>query len=433
MKNSQTKSKKEAILFVHTLDHEGRGLARDEENRVIIIENALLESKVRVEIDREKKNLAFAHTLEVLEKSPYEVDAPCKDAKECGGCTWQDFDYNEQIKTKKKIVLDAFSKIAKYSLPENFSVNKASKTFKYRNKMEFSFGFDENDKEVLGLKKKASNACIEVDCLLCKPIINRIIRRLQMLCFSEKLEVFFAEHKEPKGFLRSVVVRTNEDNSSLLLEIITFPRPAFNQDLYNICRTLKEEFPEITGIVHSTRKNLLPIAFGEKAIAQFGSKEMKENMKIGQENLDFNYGYQSFFQTNTQEASLLYSKAIELVKSLDVKKFADIYCGVGGVGISIAHAFAKNGKKTKLLGLEINKQACEFAKRNAEKLSLDAEFTLADAKSLSKFLKMNKGLDLIILDPPRAGIEKESLAALLKAKIKNIFISKRFFATSRKL
>ncbi len=421
MKNTQTK-KKEATLFIHTLDHEGRGLARDEENKVFIVDNALLESKVRIEIDQEKKNLAFGHSIEVIEESPYKVKAKCEHALICGGCTWQDFDYNEQIKAKEKIVRDAFSKIAKYELAENFSVKKAENTYKYRNKMEFSFGFTEDDDKVLGLKMKRSHACVKVDCELCSPIVNKVIHKLEELCFIEGLEVFYTEHKEARGFLRSVVTRTNSDNSQLLLEIITFPRPEHNQTLYTICRTLKEEFPQITGIIHSTRKNMLPLPFGEKAIAQFGSKEMKESLKIVDDTLTFTYGFQSFFQINTQETSQLYTHAAQAVHALDISKCADIYCGVGGIGLSIAHTLKKEGKNIKLFGLEANKQACEFAKKNADTLGIEAEYTQADAKQLSKFFKSNKALDLLILDPPRSGVDKESLQALLRVKIKHLLI-----------
>lgn len=419
MKN--TTNKQQLSLFVHTVDHEGRGIARDENNRVIFIENALPQSRVLAEIDVEKKNLAFAHTKDVLEASPYQVPAECPHTEHCGGCTWQELEYSQQLLYKKQILLDAFAKIAKIPLSEELTLHPATSLFRYRNKMEFAFGKDNNDRLILGLKSQKSHDIIRVSCLLCDKRVHSVISRLEELTQESKLPVFSIENDEASGFLRHAITRTSQ-KGDFVLEIITYPQPEYNQALYAISRELRTEFPFITGIVHTTRKNLLPLAFGEKTLAHFGSKDLSEKLNINGEELLLEYGHQSFFQVNTQASSALYTDIVNCISTLNIKTIADIYCGVGSIGLSIAKSLQKQDKNCFVYGLESIYQAVTYAQKNAEKLDIQAEFTHGNARTLSRFLKECEKIDLLILDPPRGGIEKESIQTLLRIPMPHILL-----------
>ncbi len=410
-------------IFIKNLDSEGRGIGRDEKERVVFVENALPNSQVRVQITQEKKNFAFAEVLETLEKSPFEVEASCPYFTDCGGCTWQNLDYDKQVEYKEELIRNSFNKTAKMLLPENFKIHPALSLTSYRNKMEFAFGM--NHKEVvLGLKKRKSHEILPVKCELCAPIVNQVIERLCALANEYSLPAFVIQGSKQtsyKGFLRHAVTRRSSNTKDFLLEIITFPMPEHNKDLYAICKQLKQEFPELTGIVHSTRRNTLPLAYGEKTIARFGKETIDEKLKINDSKLDISYSHQCFFQVNTRMAELLYSKLTDIAKNLEIKSIADIYCGVGGIGIALSKTLKDQGINGFLCGLESMPKAVEFARENAEKQGLKSEFVHADAKQLSKFLKNYGKLDCLVLDPPRAGIDKESMETLLRIKAPYLF------------
>ncbi len=412
-------------IRIHGIDHEGRGVGRDEQNRVLIVKDALPQSLVRVQVLKEKKNLAFGEVLEVLEKSPFEVESACSHSNECGGCTWQNLDYSKQLDCKKEIINNAFNKIARQPLPETFTLHPAENTKHYRNKMEFAFGYSSLDDSVLlGLKKRKSHEVLAVDCQLCDSRVNTLIHRLQELVNQYKLPVFSAESPNDIGFLRFAVTRVTQarGRNDFLLELITYPNPKHNQDLYTICKELTQEFQFLTGIVHTIRKNNLPVAYGEKTIARFGKELLEESLTIGENQLTLSYSHQSFFQTNTHMTSKLYSRLIDFTEGLKISNIADIYCGVGGIGIALTKHLNDKGQNTKLYGLESMSKAIDFAQKNADKSQIDAEFTFGNAKNLSRFIKSCKSIGLIILDPPRAGIDKETMQTLLKYKIKNMLI-----------
>ncbi len=428
-KDENMQNKNTLKLEPHSIDHEGRALARDPNNRVVLIENALPQSQVLVEIKETKKNYALAQSLEILKASPFMIEAKCphaqRQAKEkCGGCTWQDLDYTKQLEYKKQILVDALTRIGKISKENellNFEVNPSKYQFNYRNKMEFAFSQDLSGALVLGLKSAKSHEVIEVDCVLCHALINKVMHRLNFLCNEENLPIY----SDNKGYLRYVNTRTSTQKGKIkdfLIEIISYPNAQYNSKLYEICRTIQNEFPEITGIVHSIRKNSLNIAYGETIVATFGKNYLTENLKIQNFDITLKHSSQSFFQVNSFACEDLYTAIVNIALSLDIKNICDIYCGVGGIGIAITKAFSLAKRPYNLFGLELMKGAIKLAEENAKNAGIEAVFTLSNANRLGQFLKACKKLDLIILDPPRAGIDKKSIDILKQANIPYILL-----------
>ncbi len=415
-------------LYCTSIDNEGRAIARDETNRVILVENALPKSKIRAKITEIKKNFAKAVCVEVLEKSPHEIKPKCNYFSNCGGCTWQNLDYTEQLVCKKQIIFDALTRIAKLDKTSpllDFSVQASNNVYEYRNKMEFAFGKNQANDLVLGLKSAKSHNIIPVECNLTKPIVTQVIARLAELCKEYRLDAFSENKNKIEGFLRHAVVRVseNENNeiSNFLLEIITYPRQEYNKALQTICAKIVKEFEFITGIVHSTRKNLLPLAYGEHTVCTQGKISITDEVHIHTPNitkkLNLKHTHQSFFQVNSKGASDLYSAVVKLVLENNIKYIADIYCGVGGIGIACASTLNSLGIDYSLHGLETMPHAIKLAKENAQHAEIEADFTCGNAKNLYKFLEKLPELDAVILDPPRAGIDKTSMQTLLKKQI----------------
>ncbi len=408
-------SKENISIQIDGTDSEGRGIGRDEKNRVVFIPYALPKSLIEAKIIEEKKNFAFAEIVQTIKKSPYETEAACDNFPTCGGCTWQHLEYSQQVFQKQENVKNALEKIAHLPLPSNYKFHPSESRLNYRNKMEFSFGSEkEGQKILLGLKKSKSHDIVSTDCLLSNSSTNKIVHRLEELVNWHSLPVYHSSTNS--GFLRYAITRESAKTNDFLLEILTYPNNSYNQTLYSICKKLKEEFPKITGIVHSIRKNKLDIAYAEKTVARFGKEEIEEIMKINNNNLSFSYSNQSFFQVNTQMAEKLYSRLVTLAENLEIQTIADIYCGVGGIGISLAKALQKTKKDVFLYGLESMPKAVQHAKKNAEKAQINAEFSLGNAKNLSSFFKKNPEIECIILDPPRQGIDKQSMKTLLNLK-----------------
>ncbi len=428
-KDKNMKNKNNLELKGFSVDHEGRAIARDTNNRVILIENALPESTVLVEIKEEKKNYAIGEAIETISQASFQIKPKCvhalRNAKErCGGCTWQDMEYNKQLEYKKQILIDALArigKIAKDSPLLDCEIVASRYQYNYRNKMEFAFSKDLAGNVILGLKASKSHEVLSVNCELSHKIINKVMHRLAFLCKEANL----APYDENTGYLRYANTRTSLEKGRLkdfLLEIITYPNSKHNAKLYEICKMLQSEFSEITGIVHSVRKNALNIAYGESVVGRFGTTFLVEKLQLEGFNLSLKHNAQSFFQVNSYGAEDLYSSIVRIVRGLDIKNIADIYCGVGGIGIAIAKAFKLANRPYSLHGLEITKQSIQLAEENAKSAEIEASFVLANASKLGAFLRDIKALDLIVLDPPRAGIDKRSLEILKKSKIKYILL-----------
>ncbi len=413
-------------IFVDSCDSEGRGVGRDSENRVIFIENALPKSRVRARVYDERKSFALAECVEIIEESPHKTQARCEHFSKCGGCTWQELAYDAQVHYKQDIVRNAFEKIAKQAIEIPYVINKATQLSSFRNKMEFAFGYDiKNRKTVLGLHKKKSHEIISVNCALCDENVNVVISRLEELVNEYNLPVFRNKNDRVEGFLRHAVTRVThgrEDTQLFVLEVITAQSNKYAEALHEIFERLYEEFQFITGMIHSVRRNNFSLAYGEKTYATFGRPYLEEVVHVNTNPLRLQHSHQSFFQVNTSMTSLLLSRMADFLHDIEINSLADIYCGVGGMGIALAKTKQSEGKETQVFGLETMPKAIEFARKNAQINLVNAGYYVGNAKDLEPFLKKCGTLDLVLLDPPRAGIDKETMQVLRQALIPHILI-----------
>ncbi len=385
-------------LRVSDLTVEGGAIARDGE-LVIFLDRGLPGALVRAEVAGLKARFAQAVVLEEIQASPHQVEPFCGYFGECGGCAWQNLEYAEQLKWKHNHVAQTLRRIGRVEGLELPSVAASPKVREFRNKMEYSFGADENGGLILGLLRRQSREVIPIEaCPLQSPVAGEVLRGVRDWALAHKLRPWDGKY----GQLRFLIVREplhceEGEQKRLVVEIISSATPPSRESV----DALSAALPAGTLFVHSQRRTASAIAQGEKILKRNGPESFTE--RFG--DLSLEVPAQAFLQTNTQAAALLYAKAAELAQVREGEKIWDLYCGVGGLGLCMA------GPGNRLAGFEEQRSATKAAAANAARLGLrDFAFVWGDvASSLENppFVP-----DLVILDPPRAGLDKKVISQL---------------------
>ncbi|MTI71055.1 MAG: 23S rRNA (uracil(1939)-C(5))-methyltransferase RlmD [Firmicutes bacterium] len=379
------------------------------EDRKIIIKNTLKNQRVKARITKKKNKKIKAKVLEVLEKSPLEKEADCKHFNECGGCSYQNLPYKEQLNMKKEQVKKLF-KNAGIEEYEFLGIESSPKEFDYRNKMEFTFGDVEKDGPLaLGMHKK--NRFYEMEtvtgCNIADDDFTDILS-IVLEYFREK-EVPFYHKKTHKGVLRHLVVRKAEKTGEVLINLVTSSQKKL--DLDDLVERIKnkELKGKLVGFLHTINDNVADIVQSDETKVIYGRDYITEKI-LG---LEFKITAFSFFQTNSSGAEKLYNIARDFAQSDKSKTVFDLYCGTG----TIAQIMSPISKK--VIGIEIVEEAIEAAKKNAELNNLNnCEFVAGDV--LEKVDEIKVKPDIIILDPPRMGIHKKAIEKIINFNAKEI-------------
>ncbi len=424
-------------LDVHSLSHDGRAVGRLD-NRVIFVEGALPEQRVRVKITKSKKNFAEAICLEVLKEAPQSIEAPCPHAAVCGGCALQTMPAATQVLWKERMVLEAMTRIGKLSPQELECIQPlvpSPKAWGYRNKMEFAFGQDAENNLVLGLRGKGSHAVQAVpQCALLPQGCMDVVQKLRNLCHdaglgawapAEKNSVSKNTHRE-QNVLRHVVVRRPhttlpDGKAQLLINLITAPAcKDVRLRLARLGKDLMQSCSEVTGFVLEERRSATMIAQGEHIITSMGNTTLQE--KLG--GVEYTFGHNAFFQINTEAAENLCTELAHMAATAaeqqnegqDFFSLWDVYCGVGAPGLNLARHLPSQSMH--LHGVEINPKAIDMAQKNAQNAHVSqAKYTASDAK---RALGAWPAPHMILLDPPRAGLAPEVTELVAKSHAQHV-------------
>ncbi len=430
-------------LSVHSLSHDGRAVGRLE-NRVIFVEGALPGQTIRAKVLKSKKNFAEAQCIEVLKEAPDSITAPCAHASHCGGCALQTMPAETQLEWKERMVVEAMTRIAKLS-PEALEciapIVPSPAPWGYRNKMEFAFGQDAEKNLTLGLRAKASHEVHDVPhCRLLPEGCMDVVQRVKTLCQNMGLRAWGGKETEHEAsILRHLVVRCPrtpknseaQSTQQLLLNLITAPASRdMRLNLTRLGKELMQSCPQVTGFVLEERRSASMVAQGEHGIATLGDTVLQEQLG----GIDYSFGHNAFFQINTAAAENLCSELKNMAGPLledlqapevqhqngDTPCIWDVYCGVGAPGLNLASAFKT--LKPHLYGVEINPKAIGMAQRNAQYLEDIAHISQAQyvANDAKRALKAWPAPQIILLDPPRAGLAPEVVAHVAKSEAKYI-------------
>lgn len=406
--------KKDQILqlTIQGFANEGKSITRYDDF-VIFVDNGVPGDTAEIVIYKIKKNYALGKVLKIITPSSLRVTPRCKYFGICGGCKWQNLNYDSQIEFKRQNVIDSLERIGQIPNP---NVNKAIGSpllFYFRNKMEFSFSDkrwlleeekDNPEKDAsfaLGLHiPERFDKVLDIDeCFLQSETSNKILNLTRKFSKENKLDVYST--KTHVGYLRNLVIREGKHTNDLMVNLVTYEeRPELMKRYSDL---LVSSIPEITTIVNSITKRKSQVAVGEYSKILFGPGLINE--KIGK--YTFQISPDSFFQTNTLGTEKLYS-VVE--KFLDGKKYStilDLYCGAGTISLFIS-AYAD-----KILGFELVEDAIADANINAKINGINnCEFICGDLKD--KIVNDLPKPEVIILDPPRNGVHEKVLAEILK-------------------
>ncbi len=410
------------------LSSDGRAVGRTPEGIAVFIRGALPGQRVLARAVQRKRNFIEAEAVRVMRPASGERPPACPHAGGCGGCPWQCLPYREQLRWKRSIVVDALNRIGHLGLPSQAVPEPlfardgtAPAEWRFRNKMEFCFA-EEDGQTLLGLRARASRRVFDVrQCLLMPPRAMDVLEELRRLCAAQGLRAAPDRPSAPSAggklsVLRFAVVRMPRAGGCLL-ELITLPAPHLADAFRTIGKALLSSPCGITGFVHSVRASRSAVASGEKTVLTLGGPGLEEVLHIGGRSLTFRLGHASFFQVNTSAAEILYGTAERMAGEMFGGKEPwgqdcwDIYCGVGGLALTFAPHFKR------IFGMEISRQAAGLAGDNAALNGLPAgscRFAAGDASALERSFAGQGVPDLLVTDPPRAGMDPQTTASILR-------------------
>ncbi len=333
----------------------------------------------------------------------------CPHREFCGGCIYQGTAYSEQLKEKEKEVLRLLE--AKGVTPEKIdSIEGCPSAFCYRNKMEYTFGdFVKDGEMTLGMhRKKNFMSIVTVDnCQLVDPDFNIILKAV--LDFSVEKGYTFYHKRSHSGLLRNLIIRKGVRTGELLVNIVTtseegFDEREFTEMLLSLTLTNK-----IVGVLRTYCDSLADAVVPDSLKTLYGRDYYMEKL-LG---LDFKVSAFSFFQTNVEAAERLYTEALALVDSFEGKKAFDLYCGTG----TISQVLALKAKE--VLGIELVEEAVDAATENAALNGLDnCRFIAGDVFKVLN--EVSDKPDVIVVDPPRVGIQPKALDKIISYGVKEI-------------
>jgi 23S rRNA (uracil1939-C5)-methyltransferase len=388
----------ELELQIDSLAYGGNGVGRLN-GFVVFVRGALPGDRVRAKVTKVKRGFAEAAAGEVLQPSPHRVDAPCPHFGVCGGCRFQHLAYDEQVAAKEQQVRDALARIGRFAEPRVEPILPAASLYHYRNKLEYSFTAA-GDRVSLGFHRAGRwDEVISIDvCLLTTELGNAIREAVRDWAREERLEPYSQATGE--GYLRHLVVREGRNTGQVLVVLVTAPGERFETGYFvDVLR----RFPEVRSIhwaINDTpaERTSLPtrLLWGDEAI---------EEELLG---LRVRVRPNAFLQTNTEMAERLYELAREYAGLTGVENVFDLYCGTGTIGIALA---AQAGA---VWGVEISEEAVACAIENAELNGVEnARFFAGNVgQSIDELVEEAGTPDLVVVDPPRAGLAGKALRRL---------------------
>ena len=385
----------EVDLQIDSLAYGGNGVARLN-GFVVFVRKGLPGDRVRARVTKVKRGFAEAIATDVLEPSPNRVEAPCAHYPVCGGCRFQDLDYAVQAAAKEDQVRDALRRIGGIPEPPLEPILPAESPFFYRNKMEYSFT-QTPDGPALGFHKAGRwDEVLEIEkCWLTTDLGNSIRNAVRDWAREENLVAY--DQSEHTGYLRHLVIREGRNTGQALVVLVTGPGEKFERGYFV---EVLQRFPEVRSIhwaVNDTPAEVtnLPstLLWGEDAI---------EEQLLG---LRFRVRPNAFLQTNTEMAEKLYELAIEYAALTGTETVYDLYCGTGTIGI----AMARNALT--VWGVEISEESVACALENLELNSIgNAAFFAGNVgQSLEELAERAGAPDVVVVDPPRAGLAGKAL------------------------
>ena len=415
------RKKQEIILenvIIEAVAAEGKALAKID-GAVLFVQFAVPGDVVDVKVTKKKKNYMEGFILRMVKPSEHRLEPFCKHFGVCGGCKWQPLPYEMQLQAKQQQVYDQLVRIGHLDVPEISPIVGSDETTYYRNKLEFTFSqrrwiFDDENAEALSEQEKYGlgfhvgrffDKVLDVKHCWLQPEPSNAIRLFIKNYALEKGLTFF-NIREHEGFLRNMIVRTTQEGNVML--IMCF----YHEDVEArtaLLDAIAAEFPQITSLYYVINGKANDSISDQECVLYKGEDAIYEYM----EGLKFKIGPKSFYQTNTKQAYKLYSVTREFAQLTGSEVVYDLYTGTGTIAQFVSR------QASKVIGIEYVPEAIEDAKINAENNGItNCDFYAGDMKDIltDEFVARHGRPDVMIIDPPRAGMHEDVVNVILNAE-----------------
>ncbi len=401
---------------------EGKAIARVD-GMTVFVPYAVPGDVADIQITKKKSNYAEGKVTRFESFSENRADPFCEHFGTCGGCKWQILPYGEQLKYKQKQVEDNLTRIGKVELPEISPILGAPETTFYRNKLEFTF----SDKRWLTEKEISSGSeprqmdalgfhipgmfdkVLDINkCWLQDDLSNQIRNAARDFCLKNKFSFF--DLRNQSGLMRTLILR-NTSVGEWMVIVVFYEDDAEKREM--LLNFLAGKFPQITSLLYIINRKANDTITDQEVICWKGREYIVEEM----EGLQFKIGPKSFYQTNSRQAYSLYKVAREFAGLSGSERVYDLYTGTG----TIANFVARNAGK--VIGIEFVEEAIEDARKNSRNNNIgNTSFFAGDMRKIltEDFIREHGRPDVIITDPPRAGMHDDVIGAILFAEPQRI-------------
>lgn len=380
------------------LTDQGLGVVKDQ-GFCYFVKDCLLDEKIEVLVTSIKKNYGYGIVKQYIQTSEHRIKPKCIVAKQCGGCQLQHLDYQKQLDYKTKRVNDCFDYIAKLNVNVQHCLGMEY-PYKYRNKVQVPVQIVKGDLKV-GFYRNNSNDIVEYEvCEVQTDLQNEIISYIKEILIDMNVA------KRIRHILVKQAFSTNE------VMVVLIVRECNVNEIEPLVKKCSEYFSEIKSFIVNINNRNDNVILGDKEVLMYGKNSIRDEL----DGMQFNISSKSFYQINPLQTNVLYKTVITLAGLTGNETVADVYCGVGTIGL-FASRYAE-----KVFGIEIVPEAIEDAKINAKLNNINnIEFICGDAKECTqKLINENISIDVVIVDPPRKGLDVGTIEAVIKMMPKKI-------------
>ena len=393
-------------IEINSLGSSAEGVGRFKDFTVFV-PYTLPGEKAEVLIEEVKKSYAKGRALQILRKSADRIEPKCAIYDRCGGCQLQHLNYEAQLRIKRQQVIDAVTRIGKQPDVPVHATLGAEAPWNYRNKMQFPVGRSKG-KTIIGCFAQGSHDIIDTEnCYIQKEFNNDIVNAMREIV--DKLGIPVYNEDRHTGILRHVIGRVGK-NGECMVVLVTAVKDL--QRSKDIVRMLRERLPKLVSVQQNVQTYRNNVIMGRDTKLLWGKPTILDSLG----SLTFHISPRSFFQVNTDQAEVLYGKALEYANLTGRETVIDAYCGTGTITLFLAQ------KARRVYGIEIVKPAILDAEKNARDNHVkNAEFIVGDATVvMPRLYKQGIRADVVVVDPPRAGCTPTVLETFANMKPKRI-------------
>lgn len=388
---------------IQSLDEQGNGILQAQRD-CVLVKQVLLQEQVKVKVIKKIKEGYVGSVVEVVKKHPHRVKPACGIYEKCGSCHYLHMDYNAQLELKKKQLVEQIKK-SKVAHMQVADVMGMAHPFAYRNKIIVGFSKDRNRRIQAGFYEEYSHNIIPfTHCLLHDEHCDAIIQSIVQLMGKMRIEPYMEDRRS--GILRHVLLRKAYVTGEIMVVLVV------NQNVFpgakNFVSALVKQHPQITTVIQNINTRKTSVVLGNQERILYG-KGFIEDVLCGYR---FRISATSFYQINHDQCERLYEQALALCELTGKETLLDAYCGIGTIGM------CASAKAKQVIGVELNKDAVQDAKKNAEINGIkNIRFICEDASAyMAKCAAKKDCIDVVIMDPPRSGSTKQFMDAIAKLK-----------------